>query len=169
MADLLKYRFCDIHEPTITDVHRFLANPRMLTFYVSIPHPHRTGHTTPDPTHNGIQGEFTIENRTGRAWQIHFSVSPDNPGPTFNIALARSAAYAVLNLWDPRLRPLTLFGVTPRSNRAACIFVLKTGYLKIGVLPNGIETCYREDTIDDALLTILTPERTHGWKQKRSQ
>ena len=166
---LLSWRLCDVLDPDYMDVLRMLSNPMSATFYVSlrVP-PEHPAH----PGHNGIAAEFTLEHQTGRAWQLHFSMSPDNPTHPykFNIPLARATMHAVFNSWTPDLRPATLYGLTPMSNRRAIAFLKKVGFREIGILPKGIKACYKEKTdpsypYDDALITILTRGDTHGWWQ----
>ena len=168
--DLLKYRLCDTENPAYADVLRMLHYPASATFY-STPalDPDHPDH----PAHNGIAGEFTLEHQTGLAWQIHFSLSPDNPTHPyrFNIPFARATLYAVLNCWNPAMRPHVLYGLTPVSNRRAITFLKKVGFRETGILPKGIKACYKEKTdpsypYDDALITILKAGDTHGWWQR---
>lgn len=77
----------------------------------------------------------------GRAAQIHFSMHPNNKF-TDSVHLARWGTEQILNKWTNKKtgKPFldSLYGLTPATNRVACIFVLKVGFKKIGYLYNSI-------------------------------
>jgi len=148
VADTLKYRFSDIVEPTWSDALEVIQ--RMgNTMYLVV-----------DETED-ILGEFTFENFTGRACQSHFSTSPDIDTKT-RIKIGRFAAEYSLT----RKRPDTgeyfldaLFGLTPLTNRAACIFAMKIGYKKQGILPSGMIV---DGKPEDCMISICTRESFNG-------
>lgn len=101
--------------------------------------------------------EFSLENFTGRAAQVHFSMRQDVPYTT-KIALADQVTDVVLNDWtcsEYPDRPYldTIYGLTPTIHRLACMFVLRAGFDKIGILPKGM---YYMKQVSDAMLTIKT-------------
>ncbi len=181
----LAYRLCDVQDPQYQDVLRMIHSPVVLTFMVDNPG-RPTGRTVsassgldnpPYPAtppvldHNGYIAEFTLEHNTGRAWQIHFSISVDNWAPNqstpeLNVTIARLALHTVFHLWNPAQRPLALYGLTPRTNRAAVRFNRRVGFRKQGVLPCGIQTCYNPSKpVDDAIIFVATPDdfKDVGW------
>ncbi len=147
--DTLKYRFSDIEDPAWSDALEVIQRMGNTMYVVQ--------HQDTEANTEDILGEFTFENFTGRACQSHFSTSPDIDTKT-RIKIGRFAAEYSLT----RKRLDTgeyfldaLFGLTPLTNRAACIFAMKIGYKKQGILPSGmivdgkpedcmISTCTRE-------------------------
>ena len=121
MEGLLDYRLCDVENPTWDDVKDMMRRMgRTMFAAVNI--------------ENKILGEFMLENFTGAAAQIHFSV---RPGQTYtsSLSLGRIVTDEVLQSWGIK----TLYGLTPATNRAARIYNLKVGFKCIGILPNGIK------------------------------
>ena len=85
-----------------------------------------------------VRADFSLEGFVGKAAMVHFSMHPDNP-PQYSMKLAREVTDSVLQEWSepesgsPFL--YTLYGLTPVTNRAACVFVQRCGFKKIGILP----------------------------------
>jgi len=136
-AGLLDLRF---PEKPVADLNKFVAERRLQDheYYV---------------IHCGsgqLVGEFSLENFMGKAAQVHFSMHPDNE-PSFNVELASCVADQLLYQWKD-FRDLsrtfldTLLGLTPIPNRAACIFVLRAGFEKLGVLPSSMN--YLGEVVD---------------------
>lgn len=118
MHDLLKYRLCDIENPTWDDVREMIVKFGKNIYFVF--------------GQNEIVGEFMLENFTGAAAQIHFSVHPKVG--KFNVAITKWTIEQIFEHTTIR----TLFGLTPVTNRAARIFNRKVGFRKIATLPNGV-------------------------------
>jgi len=148
VADTLRYRFSDIVEPTWSDALEVIQRMGKQMYMVL-------------NQDDEILGEFTFENFTGKAAQSHFSTSPDTDTKT-RIAIGRFAAEYSLT----RKRPDTdeyfldaLFGLTPLTNRAACIFALKIGYKKQGILPSGMMVNGKPT---DCMISVCTRESFNG-------
>ena len=143
-ADTLKYRFSDT--PGITTQE---AYDHIIT----------VGNTygVLDTADGKLVAEFALDTFTGRAAQVHFSMHPGNDFAV-NRYLFDAVSDQILMQWkvlgDLSIPYLdTLFGLTPVGNRVACIFVLKSKFEKIGILPHG--TNYLGDTVD-SLVTAKT-------------
>lgn len=143
-ANLLRYRLCDLKDPTWHDAMHMMQtlHPHSLYFLV-------------DPTDMRITAEFLLTNFSAKTAQVHFSMHPDNT-PQRSLHLARRVTTELLNEWtvaadnkEPYL--LSLFGLTPINNRAACAFIQRVGFKKAGVLPGG-QLYEGEPT--DAMITI---------------
>lgn len=119
MHDTLKYRLANVTDPAWDSVVRMITNMGKTMFMLK--------------DDNRIVAEFMLENFSGEAAQIHFSMHPDNP-TQYSYKVAKAGIDALLV--QPGLK--TLFGLTPLKNRAACLFNLKIGFKKLGVLPKGI-------------------------------
>ena len=144
--DLLRYRLCDLKGPKIEDAMTLTA--QFLQYFLV------------DPADSRIRAEFVLNNFTGKAAQVHFSMHPDNT-PQRSLHLARRVTDQVLNEWTPVDKPdepflYSLFGLTPVDNRAACAFVQRVGFRKLGVLPGG-QLSGGEPT--DAMITIKKSRR----------
>ena len=140
-ADTLKYRFGQLESPSWADPVFMMNDPRYLMYSVL--------------EGGKITGEFALENHSGKAAQIHFSMHPENTA-RYNFWLAETVALDILNKWkDEKGEPYleTLYGVTPVPNKVACRFIQKCGFEKIGILPNGTKHL---GEVCDALLTIKT-------------
>lgn len=149
-ADLLRYRLCDVQEPSLKDVEQLVSQNGPSMFMVF------------DTGLKEIRAEFALTNFTGKAAMVHFSMHPENE-PQRSMHYARTVTDQVLNEWGEKDNPsvpylYALYGLTPVTNRAACAFVRRVGFKKIGVLPKG----QRSNGVDfvDALITIK--ERKHG-------
>jgi len=126
LEDTLKYRFSDIENPQWLDVLEVIQRLGKQMYFVE--------------EEGELLGEFTLEGFTGRAAQSHFSTSPDIDTKK-RIAIGRFAAEYTLTRERPDGSGYfldALYGLTPLVNRAACIFALKIGYKKQGILPSGI-------------------------------
>lgn len=141
MHDTLKHRLCDVKNPSWTDVLDMIR--RMgKNMYCAV-------------DENGeIIGEFMLENKTGDAWQIHFSIHPEAKY-VHTIHVCQKVREQVLT-WPGCS---TLFGLTPITNRVACITVLKAGFKKVGILPSGIRT---HEGVVDAMISVSTQGDKHG-------
>jgi len=144
-SDQLKHRWADIKDPQVDEVVDLCLqmDPNYQTFAVIY------------CTDGYMVAEFTLENFTGRAAQVHFSMRQDLDYKT-KIALADQVTDLVLNDWVNAEKPdtpylETIFGLTPTVHRLACHFVLQAGFSKIGVLPKGLHYI---DTISDAMITV---------------
>lgn len=138
-ADTFKYRFAANIDVTVADAIEMRFDPKYLMFCVL--------------EADKVVAEFALENFTGKAAQIHFSMHPDNPS-LMNFRLAKSVTGDILNTWlrqdgEPYLH--TLYGLTPVDNTVACRFIQKVGFEKLAILPSGIS--YLGETTD-ALLTF---------------
>ena len=137
MHDRLKYRLCDVKDPTWADVKDMIAWKGKHMYVV------RLGDV--------IKGEFLLENFTGRAAQVHFSARPGLTA-TESFALGRFTTDQLLESYLD-----TLFGLTPASNRAALMYNLRVGFKRVGVLHNGM---YDRGRLVDAYLMVK--ENQHG-------
>lgn len=141
-ADTLQYRWSDVVEPKADEVGALHYVTPNTYFVVDV--------ATRLPI-----AEFALCNFTGKAAQVHFSMHPVNP-TSVNLFLAEHTTNLILNNWT-EVENLeksyldTLFGVTPKKNRVACLFIRKVGFTPVGVLPSG--TMFK-GRVDDALLTI---------------
>lgn len=137
MHDRLKYRLCDVEDPTWADVIEMITHKGKHMYMVGLD--------------DKIVGEFLLENFTGRAAQMHFSVRPGlNAAESF--ALARFTSDQLLESYLD-----TLFGLTPASNRAALIYNMRAGFKRVGVLHNGMTD---RGKVVDAYLMVK--ENRHG-------
>ena len=125
MEGWLDSRLCDVDNPTWSDVVEMIVRMGSQMYCVM--------------DSDKMVAEFMLENFTGRAAQIHFSCSPRST-PQMNLYTAREASRIILEEWKGPDGPYldTLYGLTPVTNRVACIFTLKVGFKKIGILPNGM-------------------------------
>lgn len=146
-ADTLKYRLCNTEHPGKEDVRKLLMEPFVQSYYVW------------DRFQKKITAEFMLENFTGSAAQVHFSMLPSNHTP-YSIETATWVTNDVLNKWrkndkdEPFLK--TLYGLTPTTNRVARIFIRRVGFKTLGVIPDAMMD--RGKTVD-ALLTIKTRKK----------
>lgn len=136
----LEKRLCNIPEPTWSDVVDLIRNQGQWMFMVW------------DHGRQEYTGEFLLEAFTGKAAMIHVSTHPKNTLPySLEIGIGCS---------DQMLRHgfSALYGITPMTNRAACIYALKCGFRKVAVLPQGI---LDRGVYADAMISIKS-EITHG-------
>ena len=143
-ADRLRFRLCDTVNPTWKDIHRMFQinmNHMYLAMYKDTP-----------------VGEFMLNNFSGKAAQVHFSVHP-SLHIRIGIPVVREIVWQILN-WKVQGQPNeyylhSLVGLTPVTNRAACIYVLRVGFQKRFILEAGM--CDRGEIVD-AMLTTCTRE-----------
>jgi len=141
--DTLKYRFSDIDEPQWEDVIGVIQRMGRGMYLVQ-------------DSDSNIVAEFTLENFTGQSAQSHFSTHPEIKTQE-RLAIGRYCVNYILNEWvnpatkRPFLR--SLYGLTPLPNRAGCIFALKIGYRKLGVLPGG---CTYMGKTEDAMISVAS-------------
>jgi hypothetical protein len=137
----LKYRMCHINEPTWENVKQVIAATGNSMYHVI-------------SKHMDVVGEFTLENFIGKSAQVHFSMHPGNK-TRFSLDLANSVADDILFQWKSSVDGgpylYSMFGLTPVTNRAACIFVQRCGFKKVAILPGG---ALHEGKPVDAMVTI---------------
>ena len=90
-----------------------------------------------------IVSEVHLAEFSGKSAKIHFSQHPTNT-TKLNRYLAKAITDCILNVWTfPGIKYNsfldTLIGVTPSNNRAACLYVLRSGFTKLGIIPNCID------------------------------
>ena len=138
----LKFRFPDIIDPTWSDVIGVIQRMGQGMYLIQ------------RQADESVAAEFTLENFTGRAAQSHFSTSPESTTKE-RIAVGRYAAQFTLT----RRNELgeywldALYGLTPLSNRAACIFAIKIGYKRQGILPSGLMV---DGKPEDCMISVRT-------------
>lgn len=145
-ADTLKYRLCDIIKPSMYNVRLMTGRPFIQQYYIW------DNATQPRPM---ITGEFMLENFTGKAAQVHFSMHPGNAF-RYSVETAKKFTDLVLNFWTLRRDPTkpflkTMYGLTPVTNRVASFFNQRVGFKKIGIIPSGMKD---RGKIVDGILTI---------------
>jgi len=145
MHGLLKYRLSDYDDPQWEDVKDVIRRMGNHMYVLT--------------TDKRILAEFTLENFTGRAAQIHFSMHPGNTAFQ-NLKLCRYGLKTILSTWrqeDDELEPYldSLYGLTPIHNRVACLFVLRAGFKKLGTLKSACQYCGH---ICDGMITSFTRE-----------
>ena len=144
----LKYRLCDSVNPSWDQIGAmFQANGNNMYFAMADGKPF---------------GEFMLNNFTGKSAQIHFSVHP-TLHVRKGIPYVRETVRQVLD-WKVQNKPNeyylhTLVGLTPVSNRAACVYVLRVGFVKQFILPAGIAD---RGKIVDAMVSTCTRENLNG-------
>lgn len=146
-AGLLKYRICDEVDPDLASAVRLMDACKPHVYFVV--------------RENRVVAEFSLTGFTGKSAQVHFSMHPDN-SPQESMHYARTCTDSVLHEWfdgndaeEPFL--YSMYGLTPVPNRAACAFVRRVGFKKIGVLKRGQRF---DGDVVDAMITIK--ERDNG-------
>lgn len=142
--NLLRFRLSDVVNPNLKDVWEMMARYHKSMYFIR--------------AEGVIVSEFTLENFTGKAAQVHFSMNPEN---TFreSVAIGSSAGNEILYEWrktemsDKGDYLTSLYGLTPVLNRSACLFAIKSGFRKIGILPAG---CLFEGKVCDGMLSLKT-------------
>ncbi|MCK5922767.1 MAG: hypothetical protein KAG66_17625 [Methylococcales bacterium] len=142
--DTLKYRWSDEKLPTTKMATNQSMTASHMYSMVSMPE-------------GLVVSEFSLGPFSGRCAQVHFSMHP-SLGTDVSLELSEKIADSLLQYWPDMAHPdepmlQSIFGITPKSNRAACIFIQKVGFKSLGVMPGG--TQYLGET-DDALLTLKT-------------
>ena len=141
MHDSLKFRICDVVNPTWADAKDMIM--RMF----------KTMWCIWDEEKQRITCEFMLESFTGKAAQIHFSMHPENDFK-YSLQIGQGVTDEILNEWQyPDLH--TLFGLTPETNRAARLFIHRVGFKTVGRLPAGM---YDRGKLVNAVIT--TKQRT---------
>ncbi len=147
VANTLRFRFSDLVNPNWEDVCEVIQRMGKSMYLVK-------------DINDKIVAEFALESSTGKAAQIHFSTHPTISWPKA-VRLCREIAQQILLRWRESGEGVpylcTLVGLTPLSNRAACITVLKTGFKKVGVIPNACKIA-RHNRYEGAMLSVLTAE-----------
>ena len=147
--DTLKYRWADMFMPTATMVFHHIRSAEKSEGYQTF--------VVMNCNDGSLVADLALENFTGRSAQAHFSMHPEND-TKMSIQLGNLVTDAILDTW-PDVKGLkgafldTLYGLTPLSNRTACIFVMKTGMKKMGVLPSGITN---QGKVEDAMVSFKT-------------
>ncbi len=123
--ETLQWRFTDIVDPQWEDVIGVIKRMGNHMFAVM--------------KGDQMAGEFALENLVCRAAQGHFSTSPDITTKE-RIHIGKEALKYIFSIpnkttGEPFLD--AVYGLTPLKNRAACMFALKIGFKKQGVLPSG--------------------------------
>lgn len=126
MHDLLRWRFPEIAEPTWTDVQQIIGRHGENMYYLV-------------NREQEILTEVTLEHAEFKLARLHFSISP-GLRPEEKLFVGKFVPWQILMRWknkqnEPFLE--TLIGMTPRSNRAACIFVKKCGFSPLATIPGA--------------------------------
>jgi hypothetical protein len=151
-AGLLADRWCDLKDPSPMAIIRLLREAHYLAKFMFMLF----------REDKGLVAEFTLTNFTGKAAMVHFSMAPEN-SPQESMHYARATTDIVLNEWGDGDQPdapflYSLYGLTPTTNKAACAFVRRVGFKKVGILPKGQKVKGSEAV--DAMITIK--ERSNG-------
>lgn len=105
-----------------------------------------------------LLGVVWLERQQERWAQLSYCLFSNTWGPKRTIPLGRWVVRKLLHMADDEGFLLDmLVGFTPRRNRAACLFALRLGWKKVGVLPLGVfngETGLSEP----AMVTCITRE-----------
>jgi len=112
-----------------------------------------------------IIAELTLDNILGKAAQSHFSVHPDlSYSDTIDVGKDAVAIILTAMVESATKEPMlyTLYGLTPLSNKAACILALKTGYKKMGVLPKSAHLINQGGLYDDCQMSLITRDDLIG-------
>ena len=143
-AGYMESRLCDIEGPLFDNVVRLMNTHGRSMYFVSVD--------------GKLVGEFTLDNFTGKAAQIHFSTHPDlrfkDAVPLVRDVVDSIFDWTVKGKEEPYLN--SLYGITPVTNRAACIFVLKVGFEKQFILPSGMRD---KGKVVDGMVSIYTRKR----------
>ncbi len=147
MHDTLKYRINDIANPLWDDVQKILSNESYIHTYVK----------DMNEDNPRIVGECMLEGFKGSSAKLHFSLLPGTT-PEEKKEITHRTLDLLLQCFDgteggPTVT--TLYGVTPLLNRVACIYVLRSRFTKLAVLPDAE---IHNGKVCDAMLTVLTRE-----------
>ena len=127
-ADTLKYRFSDEVDPDIEIVRDVIRRMYRGMFAV---------------VESGVMiAEYTLEGFTGKSAQLHFSFHPSRGDKKEVCRLVLAEIFKTLD---------SVYGLTPKPNRVACIFALRNGFKKLGILPSG---CTYMGQIVDAQISV---------------
>lgn len=148
MHDLLKYRMCDIVEPTWSDVFAMLCTKGDSVFYMM--------------KDDEIAGEFTLDFLSGKMFAVHFSFHPTLFSTREKVHYGRIACLTTLDNWkteDGERYVSTIVGLIPVQNRAAIKFAEKVGFVNIGRLPSAQ---HHLGKLTDAQFLIMSTGEYHG-------
>ena len=152
MHDTLKYRLSDIDDPSWSDVLKMIRTFGQHMYMVI------------DENEFRVVGEFMLENFTGKSAQVHFSMHPENT-LSESLIICRHGLTQVLSRWKDKkddTQPLfdSLFGLTPMDNRRACLFILKAGFRKLGIVRSACQ--YRGHICDGLITTVIREDLEYG-------
>lgn len=141
MSGRLETRMCMVKDPRWEDVLELIRNKGQQIYHIL--------------DDLDIVGEFMLDNFMGRSAQGHFSMHPDLPHKRA-IEIGSMVADQILqwpssNSTGPIFK--SIYGITPVTNRAACIWVQKIKFKKIGILPGGIVD---RGKVVDGMISIRT-------------
>lgn len=140
----LKPRLCDVPNPSLSNAVHLMNTHGDGMYFVAV--------------EGKLVGEFTLDNFTGKAAQIHFSTHPDLRFKDA-VPLVRDVVRSIFN-WTVQGKEETyldsLYGITPITNRAACIFVLRVGFEKQFILPSGMRD---GDDVVDGMVSTYTRKK----------
>lgn len=142
-ADLLRHRLSDIQNPTVDQA---ILNVTKHTYCV---------------LEDGIIAEFALEGFTGRSAQCHFSMHPDNDAVK-NKEISHFIHNEILNVWKrddgfPYLD--SLYGIQSVKNRAGCLFALRMGFKKLGIIESA---CHSDGEVTDGMLSTMSRRDLNG-------
>lgn len=145
--NLLKYRFPD--DPEITHEQ-----------YIEIMQDYPSTYLIIETGTGKVVSEITLNHFSGKSARLHFAVNPEN-SYKLNLYLGKTFTDIILNYWTTgRVKYNsyldTLIGVTAIDNVKACAYVLRTGFKKVGIIPDSLPYLY---SITDAMLSIKTREK----------
>ncbi len=151
MHDMLKYRMSDVVDPFWSDVLDMIRRCGQHMYLVR-------------DDNEVIVAEFMLENFIGKSAQIHFSMSPSN-SLIQNLMICKFGLSQILSRWkdaDNDKYPFleSLYGITPVHNRRACIFVLKAGFRKLGILRSSCD--YLGHLCDGMITTAIREDLEYG-------
>ena len=146
--DILKYRLADLENPDAGSYRRLIGVHKHNMYVVT------KEVTKEERSELSLIGEFTLVAGEGKTAQIHFSAISYLTLKE-KVHLAKYITDSVLS-WTRVDKPheylyTALLGYTPLSNREACLFVLKTGFKKLAIVPGG---AYHLGKIDDAMFSM---------------
>lgn len=140
MHDLLKLRLCDIENPVWDDVVRLITIMGKGMYHMM---------------EDGIiVGEVSLDNYTGEALQLHFSMHPGNTREQ-SLQYGRETCEQLLT-WEG---VKVLYGLIPIKNFVAIRYGKELGFRRHGILPRGAKF---QGKVVDAVLMIRDD---HGQQQ----
>ncbi len=142
--DTLRYRFSDLDDPKWDDVIGIIQRVGKQMYMVL-------------DQYQRVVAEFMLEGFTGQSAQIHFSFHPELLTIQEKFEVGKYVLRTLFHDWtDPKTeKPFlqSVYGLTPLPNRVACIFALKAGFKKLGILPGG---CKYLGGIEDAMISVAS-------------
>ena len=143
--DTLRRRMGDLINPLWEDILTLIQTQGRTMYHIVVPQ---------DGEADLAVSDFSVQNGVGNAARVHFGFLPAGLSLKEKLALAKASIDFVFS-WPEA--PSALIGVTPVSNRAACIFALRSGFKKIAVLPGGARHLGQ---FEDAMISIYTHKET---------